>query len=174
MVAAVVRNERAEQADEADPWAHLVDEPLVVRPRDVEQEAADANPDGGEDGRQEGEDHRPVVPGPAVPLPMDVREEREDDDERGREGPGPDLAGANRHPERKDDCARGQVLRHYFVREKRWTASSSSRLFSAATSASPDSSAPATQWFTCSSRILNATLSSAVVAAAICVRMSMQ
>src|SRR6187551_477183 len=150
MVAAVVRNERAEQADEADPWAHLVDEPLVVRPRDVEQEAADANPDGGEDGRQEGEDHRPVVPGPAVPLPMDVRAERE------------------------DDCARGQVLRHYFVREKRWTASSSSRLFSAATSASPDSSAPATQWFTCSSRILNATVSRAVVAAAICVRMSMQ
>src|SRR4026208_845498 len=36
------------------------------------------------------------------------------------------------------------------------------------------SSAPATQWFTCSSRILKATVSRAVVAAAICVRMSMQ
>ena len=67
-----------------------------------------------------------------------------------------------------------RYLGNYLVREKRWTASRSSRLFSAATSASPDSSAPATQWFTCSSRILNATVSRAVVAAAICVRMSMQ
>src|SRR6185436_9539778 len=98
MVSAVVRNERAKQAHEADPWAHLVDEPLVVRPRDVEQGAADADPDGGQDGRQEGEDHRPVVPGPAVPLPVDVRDEGEDGDERGREGPGPYLTGANRHP----------------------------------------------------------------------------
>jgi thioredoxin len=60
------------------------------------------------------------------------------------------------------------------VRANRCTASSSSVLFAAASSASPDASAPETQWFTWSSRIRNATLSSAVVTAEIWVKTSMQ
>jgi len=64
--------------------------------------------------------------------------------------------------------------RSHRVRAKRCTASRSSRLFSAASSLSADASAPATQCCTCSSSTLNASDSSAVLTAAICVRMSMQ
>jgi len=62
----------------------------------------------------------------------------------------------------------------YRTRAKRWTASRSSLLFVSASFASPEASAPATQWFTWSSRIRKARLSSAVLTAAIWVRTSMQ
>ena len=60
------------------------------------------------------------------------------------------------------------------VLAKRWTASRSSSVFAVASALSPEVSAPATQWRTCSSRILRASASSAVFTAAIWVRMSMQ
>src|SRR5262249_32523393 len=60
------------------------------------------------------------------------------------------------------------------VSANRCTAWRSSSVFSRASASSPQLSAPATQWRTCSSSILNATASSAVFTAAIWVRMSMQ
>ena len=82
-------------------------------------------------------------------------------------------------PTRCSCCARTTRTRSptrssYLTRAKRCTASSSSSVLAAAASLSPDASASATQWRTWSSRICTASDSRAVVAAEICVRMSMQ
>src|SRR5215218_7284560 len=142
VVAPVVGDERAEEADEPDPGPDLVDEALVVGPGHVEEEAADPDPHRSEDGRQEGEDHGPVVPGPAVPLPVDVGDDGKQHDECSREGARPDLAGADRHPESEDDGPRGQVLRHWATS----CARSGGRLREELTALSPR-----TRWRTCRS-----------------------
>src|SRR4029450_587624 len=72
VVAAVIREEGAEKADEADAGAALVEEALVVRPRHVEEEPADADPDRRQNRGEEREDERPGVPGPSGPFPREV------------------------------------------------------------------------------------------------------
>ena len=70
--------------------------------------------------------------------------------------------------------ARSGYKRPYLVFAKRCTAASSSSVFARASASSPDAIAPATQWLTWSSSTFRPTFSSAVIAAPICVRMSMQ
>src|ERR671936_2924490 len=112
MVAAVVRDEGAEEAHEPDGWADLVDEAAAVRALDVKHEAAHADPDGGEDGGKEKHDDRPGGPGPPLPLPEPVIGEREAGDQRARQDSGPGLAGARGDPEREHDRGRREVARH--------------------------------------------------------------
>src|SRR5207237_7837442 len=94
--------------------------------------------------------------------------------ESGRDREAEDLADRAARQAVHRRAERAAVELAHRVRAKRWTASSNSRLFVAASASSPEASAPATQCCTCSSRILKARLSSAVVTAPICVRTSMQ
>src|SRR5215211_7174582 len=175
MVAPVVAHERAEKPDERNSGADLEREVGLVRSLDAGDETADRDPDRREDCRDEEQDHGPVVPWPAPPLPDDVIGEREGARERGGKNPRQPLARERGDAGSARQRTEREVARHsYREREKRWTAARSSRLLSAAASGSPDERASATQCSTCASRIRYATLSSAVVTAEICVRTSMQ
>src|SRR5205823_3129592 len=100
--------------------------------------------------------------------------EREHDRDRDRGGVAPREGRRNDHPEHLADRTPGQAVERrldggtvqrrrfahgYLVFAKRCTASRSSALFSVASRSSPEASAPATQWRTCSSSTLIPTAS---------------
>jgi hypothetical protein len=114
VVAPVVGDQRAEETGESDPWAHLQEEARLVRALDARDKAADGDPHGGEDRRQEQQNHRPVVPGPIAPLPEQVVADGEDEDQDSRQDSGQSLAGSRRDPERERDGPDRQVARRGF------------------------------------------------------------
>jgi hypothetical protein len=110
MVATVIGDERAQQADEADSRPDLVHEAAGVGTYDVQEQAPDADPYPGEDGGEEQEDHTPVVPRTVAVHPQPVVPCGEDDDQYSREDARPDLLGEDRDPEGENDRRSRQVL----------------------------------------------------------------
>jgi hypothetical protein len=110
----VVGDQRAQEAREGDARADLQDQAGLVGALHACDEAADADPDRGEDRRQEERDHCPVVPRPRPPLPEQVVAEREDEDEDSGENPGQYLARSRRDPEGQGGGADRQVARRGF------------------------------------------------------------
>ena len=140
---ALVADQGAEEPGQRHGGAHLLEQPLLVAQLDAGDEAADREPDGGGDRGEEEADHRPVVPRPRAARPDGVACEREHERDDGGEDAAEELVARGADGPRADeDHPERQPARHQRVREKRWTASSSSRDFSAAASGSPDASAP--------------------------------
>lgn len=115
VVAAVVADERAEQAGECDAGADLEREACGLGALDSRREAADCDPDRGGDPREQEQDHAPVVPRPAAPVPECVVNGRAAGDDRGGQDPGQHLAREHRNADGAGEGRGSQVLRHQTI-----------------------------------------------------------